>query len=442
MGQLFWYKPIFMTELLLAEALFCIHLKRRNSFVWRLVGALAFCYGVAFAIPVRGYNAVYCSVMFIVMFAVTVFAAKFCFQESWINIVFVTVAGYTMQHIAYEMYDLVVNLLGLNGGNPLDFYSSTSGVYAPFRNPYTELTYFFDYIIVYWSMFMLFGRRIKNGQDLKLERTGTVVLVAVIIIVDVVLSSIITYRSPTEYNSFYAAMLCIFNILCCCLTMYLQFEMSLRKRLETELDVVSRLRREEERQYELAQENIALVNMKCHDMKYQISRICDDNAMDSAAIAEVKNLISIYDSVVKTGNKTLDTILTEKSLLCNSKGIKLTCIADGSKLDFISEVDLYVLFGNILDNAIEAVADLNEDQRVIGLSVKGVHDFLSVNVHNYFDKHLVFAEGLPQTTKADKGYHGFGMKSVQSICHKYGGDMSVKTNGNVFNLSLLFPLAT
>ena len=141
-----------------------------------------------------------------------------------------------------------------------------------------------------------------------------------------------------------------------------------------------------------------------------------------------------------TGNAALDVILTEKMLSCNQSGIKLGCIADGKSLDFMREDDVYSLFGNLIDNAIEAVSQLDEKKRVIGFKVRAVENLLSVNVHNYYEKPITFVGGIPQTTKADKKYHGYGMKSIQYICRKYGGDLSINAENNVFNINILFSL--
>lgn len=111
---------------------------------------------------------------------------------------------------------------------------------------------------------------------------------------------------------------------------------------------------------------------------------------------------------------------------------------DGERLNFINAVDLYTLFGNAIDNALEAVIDLEEGYRVISLTTKLNGDLLSVNLKNYYDGDLKFKNNLPQTTKGDKNYHGFGLKSIKSIVEKYGGDMYVTARDGVFNLNLLF----
>lgn len=78
---------------------------------------------------------------------------------------------------------------------------------------------------------------------------------------------------------------------------------------------------------------------------------------------EIEKSVSLYDANVKTGNTVLDTILTEKSLLCYKKGIILSCVADGENIAFMEDADVYSLFGNALDNAIEAVLKLEEQRK-------------------------------------------------------------------------------
>lgn len=92
----------------------------------------------------------------------------------------------------------------------------------------------------------------------------------------------------------------------------------------------------------------------------------------------------------------------------------------------------------MIDNAIEAVKNLPKEQRTIGLSVKKINSLLCINIHNYFAGELKFNGLLPISTKKDKANHGFGMKSIQMICDKYGGEMSISTKDNIFNLSIIF----
>ena len=149
----------------------------------------------------------------------------------------------------------------------------------------------------------------------------------------------------------------------------------------------------------------------------------------------------IYDSSVNTGNKALDTVLMEKKLYCEKYLIQLTCIADGEKLTFMQPADVYSLFGNALDNAIESVLKEEEtEKRVISLSVSERMQLLTIRVENYLAEKPEILNGLPVTTKDDKKHHGFGMKSIQYIARKYGGEISVASEDHAFILNIIIPL--
>ena len=102
---------------------------------------------------------------------------------------------------------------------------------------------------------------------------------------------------------------------------------------------------------------------------------------------------------------------------------------------------MYSLFGNVIDNAIEAVVKVEDERKKnVNIIVKNVDSFISIRVDNYFAGNISFnKEGLPKTQKEDNGYHGFGIKSVKMITEKYGGDLSVFVDGEIFSLSILFP---
>ena len=123
-----------------------------------------------------------------------------------------------------------------------------------------------------------------------------------------------------------------------------------------------------------------LINHKCHDLKHQISamRAITSPEEREKYLREVEDSVQIYDAIVQTGNEVLDTVLTEKSLFCAANNIKINCIVDGRQMDIFEPVDLYTIFGNALDNAIESVRQLekqgNADDRCTGLCAPAVFD--------------------------------------------------------------------
>lgn len=181
------------------------------------------------------------------------------------------------------------------------------------------------------------------------------------------------------------------------------------------------------------------INIRCHDIKHQIAALGDVGRQKE--LREIERLVDIYDCGLKTQCAALDLVLSNKSLMCSGKGIVLTCVADGGKLDFIEDADIYALFGNILDNAIEAVDWLKDrEKRLISLTVRSQGQLLIVTEENYHDGQLTLEHGLPVTTKADKRFHGFGMQSIKLITEKYGGDLRLQSQAGIFRLSILFPI--
>lgn len=213
-------------------------------------------------------------------------------------------------------------------------------------------------------------------------------------------------------------------------------------RVRRELEAVQSALRTQYQQYQLSRESIDLINRKYHDLKHQITvlRAEPDSAKRSAFLDQMEEEIRVYEAQNKTGNQVLDTILTSKSLYCARNGISLTCVADGSLLDFMEPMDLSAVFGNALDNAIECEEGIpDREKRLIHVTVSARQGFVLVRFENYCEGSLRFAGGLPVTTKADTDYHGYGLKSIQFVAKKYGGNISARMEKQWFVLQLLLP---
>lgn len=195
--------------------------------------------------------------------------------------------------------------------------------------------------------------------------------------------------------------------------------------------------------YRISKKSIDLVNQKYHDLKHQIEVLKTENQSEKSLeyLERMEQDIKSYEAQNKTGNPVLDTILSGKSLHCQDHGINLTVVADGGALAFMDVMDISTLFGNALDNAIEGVGRIPEkEKRLIHLTVAKQKDFLRIRVENYYEGSLTFEGGLPVTTKKDREYHGYGLKSIQETVKKYGGSLAIKAEGNWFELRILIPV--
>lgn len=115
-------------------------------------------------------------------------------------------------------------------------------------------------------------------------------------------------------------------------------------------------------------------------------------------------------------------------------------MVDGRKLGFMEQTDIYSLFGNILDNAIESVGGLAEEKRFLDLRISVKNAFLCISAENYCENEPRFAEGLPVTTKEDKAYHGFGVRSMSAVVKKYGGEICFSYKDHLFSVTIFFPI--
>lgn len=437
--QLFWYRLVFLTELIVAEALFTYKFDKRSRFALRVASSVFVAYAFTFCYPLLSFGAIYSSVMFLAIFAVTVGGMAFCFRGPFVNVVFCALAAYTVQHFAYVLHTCIVTVTGLEA-DPMAVYGS-GGFTADPNFPFSVIIYADSYAVVYWLAYLVFGTRIKKKGDLRLGNIPLLVIAALIVVVDVLLNSIVTARFTSDTDVVVMAIVYLYNMLGCAFVLFIQFMLLSKQHTERDLDVERQLRRMEQAQYETARDNMEVIELKCHDLKHQIHRMRAGLSGDE--LNEIEDAIAIYETGYRTGNEALDVILTEKSRLCRREGIRMVCVADGSALGFMSEADIYSLFGNAVDNAIEAVGKLkDEEMRTIDLSVKVSRAFLSVSISNYYADDVVFSDGLPMTTKQDKAYHGFGVKSMRRITEKYDGDLSMNAEDGVFTLNILFPLKT
>ena len=104
-------------------------------------------------------------------------------------------------------------------------------------------------------------------------------------------------------------------------------------------------------------------------------------------------------------------------------------------------MDICSIFGNALDNAIECEMKIPEkEKRLIHVTVSRQKSFLILRFENYYEEELQYKEGSLITTKKEKEYHGYGLKSIWYTVNKYEGAVSIDTKDNWFDLKILIPM--
>lgn len=228
------------------------------------------------------------------------------------------------------------------------------------------------------------------------------------------------------------------------LVLYAQEHQKYETYLKQEVSAMSHLFHLQSEQYQAYAQSSELIAQKVHDLKHHVQalRLEQDSAKQEQYIMSIEKDILAFETKIETGNPALDTVLTKVNQYCLSHGIQLTCLAQGELVTFMDTFDLFTLFGNALDNAVEAVEKIQTAQeRLISFKLTQRGEFVIVRIANYANKPLVFKPGeLPKTSKANKQYHGYGLKSMQQIVEKYHGTLTLTQDDQWVNLNILFPI--
>lgn len=424
----------FLLELYVFYLIFNKGLKKKSRFWLRfIIGfacVIAMSVGVMFFYYKFGDTIWGRVITYLYLFSVSVFHLLMCYEEPLFVVLFRATAAYAAQNLAYKVFLIV-------------WYAGEWAGFFPelFQTYYASIFYYMYYysffaveaVIIYF----LFARKIKeyvNAEELKYV---VLVIAFVVLLITIVLCTIEDIYTH-ELSMILRQTSNVFSVTCCVCVLLLLTGIQEAKNLKGEIALLQHTIKQKEEQYRLSKETIDLINIKCHDMRHRLGELRKGSLTDGET-QEMQEIISIYDSNIRTGNGALDVVLTEKNLYCEKMHINFSCMVDGKLLSFMSDSEIYCLFGNIIENAIEAVSVLEEkDKRTINLVVKSRENMLIIQQENYFEGEIKFENDLPVTSKKDKNYHGFGMKSIELIAHKYGGEMTCRAEDNIFHLNILF----
>lgn len=144
------------------------------------------------------------------------------------------------------------------------------------------------------------------------------------------------------------------------------------------------------------------------------------------------------DTLVKSGNLMTDAILNSKLTLARRQNIPVNCRADMPERIGLEDVDLCVIIGNLMDNAIEACGQIEEESRFLRVYLAVNKNQFYVSVQNSAREDPGFEERNYITRK--RGNHGLGMKRVKAAVDKYGGYFSLANEPGIFAAEVSIPL--
>lgn len=153
---------------------------------------------------------------------------------------------------------------------------------------------------------------------------------------------------------------------------------------------------------------------------------------------ELERDLDRVDTYVKSGNLMVDAILNSKLSLAQQKRIEVNCKAQVPEQIPVEDVDMCVILGNLLDNALEACEQIPEKQRFLRIYMIVNKSQLYLSVQNAAKEELNFEERNYITNK--RGNHGFGMRRVKAMVDKYEGFLNLANEPGIFAAEVTMPL--
>lgn len=410
-------KAAFMIEILVAELIFLFPAEKRPLFPLRYAGLFLLCIVIGGFFPIEYTDGLLAQfLMFFLMFLITVGAMALCFSVSFSVLISCCVAGYAVEHIAFHIVKIAQHYGFLQNASAGSIQARTIAEFALFPP-------------IYLLFFLTVGLYTWKNQSFKKTDLRFHYLSFAIVFICIGLTRIATYFGDDG-----SVTVSLYAITACLMALVVQLVLSKAVSLKKENDTIRLLWQEDRRQFALSKATIDTINIKYHDLKHKLSNM----NLPKEEVDSIKDAVRVYGSRIRTGNEALDVLLTENSLRCGEQGITLTYTGNGADFSFMNVMDVYSLFGNAVSNAVEAVQKLSDpEKKVIDILSERRGEMINVTVTNFFSGTLQIEDGVPVTSKAEEqGFHGFGVRSMQLIAEKYGGHLQVKTDGDLFILSV------
>lgn len=419
MFQFHFGNMLFFLQVLLTYVLLSFKTRRKRGYIPIVLGlAVIFALLAGFLPSVTVYEFAYTQVVVVVC----VFFIGFL------------TSGQPLINVFAHVFAALIAQNLINNVCRLIFFARMDEGYTPAFLFYNSLLYLALTVIFYFVFI-----RYVNGVELKLNAAKLIVVGVAGCLLSLWLSNFLpsVMQSPLGVAMLYL-LFCIFD-LCLLFIEFSMFEVSKEQKEKERLDMLLQV---SEQRIKFSKESIELINMKYHDLKHQLSMLrAADGEREAEFLQEAEQSFAELELMAKTGNAYIDIILTEKGLQCAQNNINFQYMVDGKLFAFLSSAEICSLFGNAIDNAIEASVQVPEpEKRTIIVNTYRRGDFVFLSFENYCERDVRFdREGIPVSTKERDGNHGYGVKSIRHIVAKHGGDVQLGIRSDTFYLNIMFP---
>ena len=215
------------------------------------------------------------------------------------------------------------------------------------------------------------------------------------------------------------------------------------KMIEKQNEILQFQEKLSKRRYEELAEIISKNHQLVHDMNNHLFML-QEYAREEDIVGLQRYIQEIQQEYIPssrktwTGNQALDFILNQKKTEAERQKIEFQIQADKSVHLPMTDSEICVLFGNLLDNAIEASVQIKEEKKWIKVSLGQQKEMFFLNITNNYTKAPVMQRGEYVTTKQQKDAHGYGIKSVKRIVEKHEGILNLHNADGKFEVRMSF----
>lgn len=296
-------------------------------------------------------------------------------------------------------------------------------------------------LAVYYLIDMIIKRRkfVIIPESKKIRGYELISFIVTIALEVIIIDGLARIFNDEQLNTF----LIIFSVIFCALNTGLYFVFC-RLAKAHEIDCENQLMKQQSQMQLKAYEGLSEQyheSLKIvHDMRKHIRSLDSliENSSDKSVLEYQKMMYQQLDQISPsfTDDNTLLAVIINNALLnARKNNIVINLNIEKVNLDFISPIDMTTIFCNLIDNAIEACSELSENRK-IQVSIVKQMNYITVHIRNQYQT-INFVNDEFHTTK--KGHLGIGIDNVRQVLEKYNGKIKIKTDNNLFAVTVLIP---
>ena len=208
-----------------------------------------------------------------------------------------------------------------------------------------------------------------------------------------------------------------------------------------EREFVEQQNRYYESQLEIINASLENSSILRHDMKNHLQAIFTDikngNMREAQQhISDISNVYNAGNEIIRTGYPAIDSIVNFKLQAARQNKVKVSINSTIPKGLNISSYDSTVIFGNLIDNALQAVS-LVPENKFIDIALHYSKGMLILKISNPFVNEIKRSGDKVITSKKDKKNHGYGLTSVKEAVEKYNGTIEINPDNNIFTVTAI-----